>query len=348
MNLETRQMLQRLIDRQDLEATELQQFMGEVMDGRVEPAQIAAVLVALRAKGETPTEVAAAARAMRERLLPVPVTEPELAVDTCGTGGDGANTVNISTAAALLAAACGVPVAKHGNRSVSSRCGSADVLEAVGVRLDLEPAALARLHHELGIAFLFAPRLHPAMGAVMPVRRALGVRTVFNLLGPLTNPARAERQVVGVWGSDVQPLIAGALAELGTRHALVVHSDDGLDEISVLAPTSVVEIRNGEIAAEWRVVPDQLGVTADRPESLRGGTVEENTRRLESILAGSESSAAAEAVALNAAAALYVAGEVDDLREGLARCREALATGIALDKLRELVRRSAELVGHAG
>jgi len=341
-------MLQRLIDGQDLEGGDLERFMGEVMDGRVEPVEVAGVLVALRAKGETPAEVAAAARAMRQRLLPVSVSNPEGAVDTCGTGGDGADTVNISTAAALLAAACGVPVAKHGNRSVSSRCGSADVLEAAGVRLELEPAALARLHDELGIAFLFAPRLHPAMGAVMPVRRSLGVRTVFNLLGPLTNPARVGRQVVGVWGRDVQRLIAGALAELGARHALIVHSDDGLDEISVLAPTSVIEVRNGAVAGEWRVEPDRFGVKADRPESLRGGTVEENTRRLETLLAGGESSAAAEAVALNAAAALYVAGEEDDLAGGLARAREVLASGVALDRLRELARRSAELVDDGG
>ncbi len=345
---DSRQMLQRLIERKDLEAAELQWFMGEVMDGRAEPALVAAVLAALRAKGETPAEVAAAARAMRERLVPVPVRNPDRVVDTCGTGGDGADTLNISTAAALLAAACGVPVAKHGNRSVSSRCGSADVLEAAGVRFDIGPEGLARLHHEVGIAFLFAPRLHPAMAAVMPVRRTLGVRTVFNLLGPLTNPASAGRQVVGVWGREVQPLIAGALAELGARHALVVHSDDGLDEISVMAPTSVIEVRDGEVTGDWRVEPDRLGVTADRPESLRGGTVEENTRRLESILAGDERSAAAEAVALNAAAALVVAGLVGGLREGLERTREALAAGVALDRLRELARRSTELAQDGG
>jgi len=198
-------LLNRLLAGKDLSSGEMEGFIGVVMDGGVEDAVIAAVLIALRAKTETGVEVAAAARAMRARSLAVEIADPQLAVDTCGTGGDGAETINISTAAALLAAAAGVPVAKHGNRSVSSRCGSADVLEAAGVRLDQRPEDMAVLHDEIGLAFLFAPRLHPAMAAVMPVRRALGVRTVFNLLGPLTNPARVERQVVGVWGRDVQP-----------------------------------------------------------------------------------------------------------------------------------------------
>ncbi len=193
-------LLNRLLAGRDLAGEEMEIFVGAVMDGGVDDVVVAAVLAALRAKGETGVEIAAAARAMRARAIPVPIADPSRAVDTCGTGGDGAETINISTAAALLAAAAGVPVAKHGNRSVSSRCGSADVLEAAGVRLDLSPEAMAALHDEIGIAFLFAPRLHPAMKAVMPVRRALGVRTVFNLLGPLTNPAGVERQVIGVWG----------------------------------------------------------------------------------------------------------------------------------------------------
>jgi len=342
---EHRQMLQRLIEGRDLEGPELQRFVGDVMDGRCDPSMVAGVLVALRAKGETAREVAAAARAMRERSLSVPVAKPELSVDTCGTGGDGADTVNISTAAALLASACGVPVAKHGNRSVSSRCGSADVLENAGVRLGLEPEALAELHDELGIAFLFAPRLHPAMGAVMPVRRALAVRTVFNLLGPLTNPAGVRRQVVGVWGREVQELVAEALAELGATHALVVHSDDGLDELSVMAPTSVVEVVDGVISGRWVTDPDELGLSADSPASLRGGTVADNSLRLEEILAGDEHSAAADAVAINAAAALYVGGGASDLRDGLDRARETLRTGAALDRLRDLARRSMELSG---
>jgi anthranilate phosphoribosyltransferase len=338
-------LLNRLLAGKDLSSIEMEAFIGAVMDGGVEDAVIAAVLIALRAKTETGAEIAAAARAMRARSLPVEIAVPGLAVDTCGTGGDGAETINISTAAALVAAAAGVPVAKHGNRSVSSRCGSADVLEAAGVRLDQSPEDMAALHDEIGIAFLFAPRLHPAMAAVMPVRRALGVRTVFNLLGPLTNPGGVERQVVGVWGREVQALMASALAELGARRALVVHSDDGLDEISVNAPTTVIEVRDGEIAGEWRIDPGDLGIAAGDLESLRGGDAAENLRRMRAILGGEEQSAAAEAVALNAAAALIVGGLADDLRQGLDRSREVLQSGAALEILETLARRSADSIG---
>lgn len=340
---DTRVLLQRLIDGIDLDGAELEGFLGDVMDGRVDPIEVSAMLVALRSKGERAHEVAAAARAMRARAVPVAVAAPERAIDTCGTGGDGADTVNISTAAALVAAAAGVPVAKHGNRSVSSRCGSADVLEAAGVSLDLDAERLARLHDEVGIAFLFAPRLHPAMASVMPVRRQLRIRTVFNLLGPLTNPAGVRRQVVGVWGRDVQPLVAGALAELGALHALVVHSDDGLDELSVMAPTTVWEVRDGSPAGSWQVDPVALGLSGERPESLRGGTADENARRLGEVLGGGERSAAADAVVLNAAAALYVAGEVDSLAGGVGRAREVLASGAAAERLRRLAERSMEL-----
>jgi len=343
MSVDTKGLLNLLLAGKDLEPEVMEAFIGAIMDGGVDDVVMAAMVVALRAKGETGLEVAAAARAMRARSIPVKVSDPRLAVDTCGTGGDGAETMNISTAAALLAAAAGAPVAKHGNRSVSSRCGSADVLEAAGVRLDQRPEDMAALHDEIGIAFLFAPRLHPAMAAVMPVRRTLGVRTVFNLLGPLTNPARVERQVVGVWGHGVQTLMASALAELGARRALVVHSDDGLDEISVSAPTTVIEVRDGEIVGEWRVDPGDLGIAAGDPESLRGGDVAENLRRMRAVLGGEERSAAAEAVALNASAALMVAGLAGDLRQGLDRSREVLRSGAALDRLEALAARSSEL-----
>ena len=335
-------LLNRVLAGKDLSSSEMEVFISAVMDGGVDDVVMAAMLVALRAKGETGPEVAAAARAMRARSVPVEVSDPQLAVDTCGTGGDGAETINISTAAALLAAAAGVPVAKHGNRSVSSRCGSADVLEAAGVRLDQSPEAMAALYEEVGIAFLFAPQLHPAMAAVMPVRRALGVRTVFNLLGPLTNPARVERQVVGVWGYGVQTLMASALAELGARRALVVHSYDGLDEISVSAPTTVIEVRDGEIVGEWRVDPGDLGIAAGDPESLRGGDPTENLRRMRAVLGGEERSAAAEAVALNSSAALVVAGLAGDLRQGLDHSREVLRSGAALERLEELAARSTD------
>ena len=343
MGIDVRALLNRLLERGELPADEVEALFGAVMDGAVEDVHMAAVLVALRAKGETGAEVAAAARAMRARAVPVPVAAPGRAIDTCGTGGDGADTVNISTAAALVAAAAGVPVAKHGNRSVSSKCGSADVLEAAGVRLEVGPAGLGRLVDEVGVAFLFAPRLHPAMRAVMPVRRSLGVRTTFNLLGPLTNPAGVSRQVVGVWGREVQDLIAHALAELGAIHALVVHSDDGLDELSVLAPTRVVEVRDGAVVGAWRTDPQALGLDPGDPAALKGGDVAHNTERLWAVLAGRERSAASEAIALNAAAALVVAGQADDLARGLAVAREVLAGGGAATRLELLARRSAEL-----
>jgi len=341
MSVDTKQTLNVLLNGTDLEAAEMESLMGAIMDGELEPARVAGLLIALRAKGESGTEVAAAARAMRARALGV--VAPADAIDTCGTGGDGAETINISTASALVAAAGGVPVAKHGNRSVSSRCGSADVLEVLGVRLDLDRDASAVLLEEVGFAFLFAQQLHPAMAAVAGVRRALGVRTVFNLLGPLTNPAGVRRQVLGVWGSEIQLLVAEALAELGATHAMVLHSDDGLDELSVSAPTTVIEVRDGEIVGRRVVDPAELGICADDPGSLRGGDVRENADRMRSILSGEERSAATEAVALNAAAALVVGGKADDLVDGLATARELLATGAAGATLESLIRRSQEL-----
>ncbi|MFZ5785757.1 MAG: anthranilate phosphoribosyltransferase, partial [Acidobacteriota bacterium] len=235
-----RQVLEALLAGRDLAAEEMEACFGALMAGELSEPQQAAFLVALRAKGETPAEVAAAAAVLRRFALPVESTRRPL-IDTCGTGGDGAHTLNISTGAALVAAACGAAVAKHGNRSVSSKCGSADVLEALGMPLDLEPERLGELLDAEGFAFLFAARLHPAMRAVMPVRRSLAVRTVFNLLGPLANPAGVRRQVVGVYAEDVLELVAAALAELGAERAWVVHSRDGLDELSVTSPTDVVE-----------------------------------------------------------------------------------------------------------
>jgi anthranilate phosphoribosyltransferase len=243
----------------------------------------------------------------------------------------------------VVAASAGVRVAKHGNRAVSSSCGSADVLEALGVNLNLGLDALSTLLDEVGIAFLFAQIHHPATRAVVPVRKALGVRTVFNLLGPLTNPAGVRRQVMGVWGADVQTLAAEALAELGTLHALVLHSDDGLDELSVTAPTTVVEVRDGAVVERWRVVPSDLGIRAEDPESLRGGDVGQSARRFCAILEGREHSAASEAVALNAGAALLVGGKVENLVSGLRMARKLLESGEAGRTLEALVRRSREL-----
>ncbi len=345
--LDLRGLLRRLMAGESLPSADVEALFGAIMDGLLEPAVAAGFLVALRMKGESGPEVAAAARAMRARAIPVAVADPSAAIDTCGTGGDGADTVNISTAAALVAAAAGVVVAKHGNRSVSSRCGSADVLEAAGVRLDLTPEDLGRLADEVGIAFLFAPRLHPAMREVMPVRRSLGVRTTFNLLGPLTNPAGVGRQVVGVWGPEVQDLVAAALADLGAVHALVVHSQDGLDELSVNAPTRVVEVRDGAVLGTRTVVAGDFGLGGRPADELRGGDVDTNLTRLRAILSGGERSAAADAVALNAAAALVVAGRVAGLAEGVVAARELLGSGTPLERLETLARRSRELAGGA-
>jgi len=341
MTIEVKIILETLLKGDDLDAATMEALMGAIMDGELDRAQVAGLLMALRAKGESGTEVAAAARAMRARALRV--AAPGGAIDTCGTGGDGAETINISTASAFVAAAGGVPVAKHGNRSVSSRCGSADVLEALGIRLDLDRDALTEVLEDIGIAFLFAQRLHPAMAAVVPIRKALGVRTIFNLLGPLTNPAGVRRQVLGVWGPEVQPLVAAALAELGAVHAMVLHSEDGLDELSVTAPTTVIEVRDGVVAETWSLNPTDLGIRGDDPETLRGGDVAENARRLCAILEGREQSAASEAVALNAAAALLVGGKVESLASGLEAARVILASGSAGRTLEALARRSQEL-----
>jgi anthranilate phosphoribosyltransferase len=337
-----RDVLEKLLAGEALPAATTEECFGSLMAGEWSEPEQAAFLVALRAKGETPGEVAAAARVLRSFAVPVVSVRAPL-VDTCGTGGDGAHTLNISTGAALIAAACGVGVAKHGNRSVSSRCGSADVLEALGMPLEMEPEQVSALLDAEGFAFLFAPRLHPAMRAVMPVRRALGVRTVFNLLGPLANPAGVKRQVVGVYNAGVLPLVAGALAELGAEHAWVVHSEDGLDELSVCAPTRVVEVRDGRIARELKVDPHALGIPPASRADLAGGDAAENARRLRAILAGEERSPAADAVALNAAAALVVAGFEGDLSAALARCRACMATGAPAATLAAVVRKAREL-----
>ena len=336
-----RDVLERLLAGHDLDAATMEACFEALMGGEWTEAQQSAFLIALRAKGEAPAEVAAAARVLRRVAVPVETHRRPL-IDTCGTGGDGAHTLNISTGAALAAAACGAAVAKHGNRSVSSRCGSADVLEALGVPLDLEPERLGALLDAEGFAFLFAPRLHPAMKAVMPVRRGLGVRTVFNLLGPLSNPAGVKRQVVGVYSRAAQGLVAGALAALGAEHAWVVHSDDGLDELSVCAPTRVIEVRSGVLAADLTVDPAALGIARAERATLAGGDAAENAARLRAILGGQERSAASEAVALNAGAALVVAGLARDLPAGLAAARECLEAGAAAALLERVIAAARE------
>jgi anthranilate phosphoribosyltransferase len=325
--------LARLIAREDLAGAEVEALIGRIVDGRVPDSLVAALLAALATKGETAGEIAGAARALRARVRAVSHRCSRV-LDTCGTGGDGRGTFNVSTAAAFVAAAGGAVVAKHGNRAISSRSGSADVLAALGVAIEVEPEVSARQLESLGLAFLFAPLHHPAMRAVAPVRRALGVRTVFNLLGPLSNPAGARRQLLGVYGADRVEPVARVLAELGSEHALVVHGRDGLDEITTTAPTLVAEVRADGIRS-YEIAPADLGLPVARLDQLAGGTPEENARRLEQVLEGGHG-ALGDLVAANAGAALYVAGLAPTLRAGVDGARAILASGAARDRLEQL------------
>ncbi|HVT57277.1 MAG TPA: anthranilate phosphoribosyltransferase [Thermoanaerobaculia bacterium] len=333
--LEPKEALRRLTAGESLKREEAEELFGRMMDGEVSDALKAALLVALRMKGEAVAEIAGAAAAMRRRARRI-LHRRTGVVDTCGTGGDGRGTFNISTAAALVAAAAGVPVAKHGNRSVSSRSGSADVLAALGVRLEESPAAAARALEEVGICFLFAPHFHPGMREVMPVRRELALRTVFNVLGPLTNPAGARRQLLGVYAADLVEPIGQVLRELGTEHALVVHGQDGLDEITTTGPTRVCEVRAGEVSS-YTLTPDALGVRRATLEQLAGGGPDENAELMRQLL---ESGAGplADITVVNAGAAIYVGGLAADLPEGIERARQALASGAAAEKLLQLKR----------
>ncbi|MBP9825464.1 MAG: anthranilate phosphoribosyltransferase [Thermoanaerobaculia bacterium] len=323
-------LLQRLLDREDLRREEVAALFGRIMDGELAESQIAALLVALAMKGETTDEIAGAVEAMRARVRGVPHALAEV-IDTCGTGGDGRGTFNISTAAAFVAAAAGATVAKHGNRAVSSRSGSADLLVALGLPVEVAPATSGRQLEEIGIAFLFAPTHHPATRAVVPVRRALGVRTIFNLLGPLTNPAAARRQLIGVYARDRVEPVARVLAALGCEHALVVHGDDGLDEITTTTLTHVAEVRQGEVET-YELTPESAGVRRAAPEALAGGAPEENATRLLELLEG-ETGALTDIVALNAGAALYVGGRAASIAEGVEMARAVLVSGAAHAKL---------------
>jgi anthranilate phosphoribosyltransferase len=326
--------LNRVLDGRDLTRSEARDVMDEIMRGEATPAQIAGFLVALRSKGETAAEIAGSAEAMREHVVRVEPWRSDL-VDTAGTGGDRANTLNISTAAALVAAAAGAAVAKHGNRAVSSASGSADVLEALGFRLELPPERIARSIDELGFGFMFAPTHHPAMRHAAPVRRDLGTRTVFNVLGPLTNPAGARAQVVGVYSSELVGTIAEVLAQLGARRAFVVHGAGGIDELSPAGPNLVGEVVDGGVR-ERTIDPIDLGVARCRPDELTGGGPEENARAIRAILAGGDGGRR-DALLLNAAGAIAAAGHAADLAEGLAAARAAVDSGAALARLDELV-----------
>ena len=330
--------IQRAADGRHLAREQMHEVFGAVMDGRASDVQKSALLVALRMKGETPEEIAGAALAMRERVTPLDVAQDDL-VDTCGTGGDGRGTFNISTVAAVVAAGAGANVAKHGNRAVSSSCGSADVLSALGVQIDLDAAQMSEVLRRAGIAFLFAPKLHPAMAAVAAVRKELGMRTIFNVLGPLTNPAFARRQVLGVYSERLVGVVAHVLAALGAVHALVVHSRDGLDEISISAPTHVCEVRDGEVRS-FDVTVDAFGVDSHPLEAIGGGDAKANARIARSILGG-ERGAARDVVVANAGAALFVGGNAGTLREGASLAADAIASGRARQTLESLIEESA-------
>ncbi len=337
--MDLRATLDRLASRQSLSAAEMEELIAGVMAGELSPAQIAGFLMALRTKGESIDEITGAARAMRRFAKPV-ASALDL-VDTCGTGGDGSGTFNISTTAALIAAGAGVAIAKHGNRAMSGKVGGADVLEALGVKLDLEPVAVVRCLDRAGIGFLFAQAFHPAMRHVGPVRRELGVRTIFNLLGPLSNPAGAKRQVLGVFGEQwVEPL-AKSLDRLGSERALVVHGEDGLDEISLCAPTHIAELRDGEVRL-YQVAPEDLGLERCAAEDLRGGDVEENAEIVRRVLRGEATPAQSAVSMLNAAAAIWVGGVASSLADGLVRARESVNGGRAAAALDRLVEVSNE------
>ena len=325
--------LQKVIDGRDLTREEAREVMGSVMEGEATPAQIGGFLVALRVKGETADEIAGSAEAMRAHVLQVRPHREDL-VDTAGTGGDGQSTINISTAAALVAAAAGSAVAKHGNRAVSSASGSADVLEALGFSLEQEPERIARSIDELGFGFLFAPSHHPAMRHAAAVRRELGTRTVFNVLGPLTNPAGARAQIVGVYSPQLVRTIADVLARLGARRAFVVHGAAGIDELSPAGPNLVCEVVDGEVH-DREIDPLDLGVPRCDPAELRGGSPEQNALVIREVFAGRDG-AARDAILLNAAGAIAAGGHAHDLREGLALAREAVASGAAGERLEQL------------
>jgi anthranilate phosphoribosyltransferase len=324
-----------LLDGRDLGREAAREVMGEIMRGEATPAQIGAFLVAFRVKGETAEEIAGCAEAMREHVVPVRPTRDDL-VDTAGTGGDGAHTLNISTAAAIVAAAAGAAVAKHGNRAVSSASGSADVLEALGFRLDLPPDRIARSIDELGFGFMFAPLHHPAMSHAALVRREVATRTVFNLLGPLTNPAGARSQIVGVYSPDLVRTLAEVLSHLGAGRAFVVHGAYGIDELSPAGPNLVCEVVDGMVR-ERTIDPAEVGLERCAPEELVGGDPEANATAIRAVFSGTDGGRR-DAVLLNAAGAIAASGLADDLREGLELAREAVDSGRAAERLDELAR----------
>ncbi|ANF58766.1 anthranilate phosphoribosyltransferase [Halotalea alkalilenta] len=328
-----REALKALIQGRDLDYSQMHAVMSAIMTGEASEAQIGALLTALAIKGESSVEITAAAQVMRELMLKVEVSADHL-VDIVGTGGDGANLFNVSTAASFVVAAAGATVAKHGNRGVSSSSGSADLLDAAGLHLDLDAEQVARCIEEVGVGFMFAPVHHKAMRYAIGPRRDMGVRTIFNILGPLTNPAGVRRQLIGVYERALAPVVADAFRQLGSVHTLVVHAEDGLDEISLAAPTSVCELKDGEIR-EYQITPERFGIERQPLDPLKVDGTAQSLALVESAL-NDEPGPARDMVALNAGAALYVAGRAESLEEGVALAKRTLAGLGALDKLREL------------
>ena len=328
-----------LIDGRSLTVDEAASVMEEIMGGEVTPAQFGAFVTALRLKGETVDEITGLAKTMRAKAIAVTIAEP--VVDTCGTGGDGLHTFNISTVAAFVAAGAGLKVAKHGNRAMSSQCGSADVLEALGVKIDLNAEQVQRCLEEVGMGFMFAPVFHPAMKYASAPRREIGIRTVFNIIGPLTNPAGAGAQVLGVADESLLEKLASVLQSLGCNHALVVHGDDGLDEITITGKTRVCELKGGRIQS-YSISPEDFGLSQASLENLKGGSADENAALLRRILAG-DTGPQRDVVLMNAAAVLLVGEKVGTLQEGISLAKEVIDSGRALMKLEQLIEFSQSL-----
>lgn len=333
--MELAQALNRLLRRENLTGVEMQSVMQTLMSGQATDAQIGGLLMALRMKGETIEEIAAAAQVMRTLSTQVTLKDRQHLIDTCGTGGDGANIFNVSTASAFVAAAAGAKVAKHGNRSVSSKSGSADVLEAAGVNLSLSANQVAACVDQVGVGFMFAPAHHGAMKHVVAARKELGVRTIFNLLGPLTNPAQAPFQVLGVYDKSLLVPFAEVLRQLGSEHVMVVHADDGLDEISVTCPTHVAELKNGQIR-EWTIDPQEYDMEHATLESLTVSSAQESLNIIRAAFHNAEG-AAKDIICLNVGAALYVAGIAPSYAEGVLLARTTLAKGLAQQKLDQFI-----------
>jgi anthranilate phosphoribosyltransferase len=326
--------LQKLLERQNLSINEMQEIMHLIMSGGATDAQIAGFLIALRCKGETVEEITAAAQVIRDLATPVPVSGAHV-IDTCGTGGDGANTFNISTTAAFVVAAAGGKVAKHGNRSVSSRSGSADVLEAAGVNLNLTADQVAECVEKIGVGFLFAPKHHSAMKYTIGPRKEMGVRTLFNLLGPLSNPAGAKHQLIGVFASQWLEPLAQVLKKLGSQHVLIVNAEDGLDEISIAAPTQIAELHQGNIKT-YTIFPETFGLSRSPLNTLAIHSVDDSLAMLKSVL-NNKPGPARDIVLLNAGAAIYAADLVDSLSEGIEKADKMIDSGLALQKFNDLI-----------